>query len=79
VQSWLWYVVLAFLALVVLSPGMLATLPPAKDCDDNARVFFSGQTSFAAVFVHSILIVLVLGGIWAGGRALQIPKPAFFM
>jgi len=78
VKSWLWYVVLTFLAIIVLSPGMMLTLPPAKDCDDNARIAFSGQTSFIAVLVHAIVLMLVLGAIWWGGRTLGIPKPIVF-
>ena len=77
-HSWLWYLVLPFMAIVVLSPGMLVTLPPARDCDDNSQVVFSGQTSFVAVFLHAFVIMLALGGIWWGGRTLQIPKPTFF-
>ena len=42
------------LLLFALSPGVLLTLPPGK-----GGVFRSGQTSFAAAFVHALLVVVI--------------------
>lgn len=39
---------------VILSPGMLLTLPPG-----SSGVFTSGQTSLAAVVTHSLVFALV--------------------
>ena len=39
---------------VLLSPGVLLTLPPL-----SRGVFMSGQTSFAAVLVHAVVFVIV--------------------
>ena len=38
----------------VLSPGVLLTLPPG-----SKGIFFSGQTSLVAAFVHALVFILV--------------------
>ena len=48
----LWLPVLLF---VVLSPGLLLTLPPV-----GPKVFFSGKTSVAAVLVHAVVFAVAL-------------------
>ena len=47
----LWLLTLLF---VLLSPGVLLTLPPGR-----RGVFMSGQTSMAAVLVHALVFFLV--------------------
>jgi len=42
------------LLLFVLSPGVLLTLPPGK-----GGIFRSGQTSYAAAFIHALLVVVI--------------------
>lgn len=42
------------LLLFALSPGVLLTLPPGK-----GGIFRSGQTSYAAAFVHALLVVVI--------------------
>lgn len=46
---------LATLLFVVLSPGVLLTLPPG-----SKGVFMSSQTSLLAVLVHAVVFYLVL-------------------
>ena len=43
------------LLFVLLSPGVLLTLPPL-----NRGVFMSGQTSLVAAVVHAVVFALVL-------------------
>ena len=45
---------LLFVLFVLLSPGVLLTLPPL-----SRGVFMSGQTSFATVIVHAIVFCAV--------------------
>lgn len=75
VQSWLYYGGLPILAFIVLSPGMLITLPPSKDCNDNASFWFSGQTSFWAAALQAFLFFGVLVAIFKGGKALKLARP----
>jgi hypothetical protein len=42
------------LLFVLLSPGVLLTLPPG-----GRGIFMSGQTSLVAVIVHALVFVLV--------------------
>ena len=43
------------LLLILLSPGVLLTIPPG-----TKGLFFSGETSFIATVVHAIVFTLVL-------------------
>ena len=43
------------LLFILLSPGLLLTLPPVKNA-----IFFSGKTSILAVFVHALVFAAVL-------------------
>ena len=52
----LWLKVLLF---VLLSPGLIVTLPPV-----GTKVFFSGKTSVTAVLVHAAIFALALHCIW---------------
>jgi hypothetical protein len=45
----------AVVLFIVLSPGLLLTLPPV-----GRKVFMSGQTSYAAIFVHALVFYFVL-------------------
>ncbi len=45
----------AVVLFIVLSPGLLLTLPPV-----GKKVFMSGQTSYAAIFVHALVFYFVL-------------------
>lgn len=46
---------LATLLFVVLSPGILLTLPPV-----GSKIFMSGKTSMIAVLVHAVVFYLIL-------------------
>lgn len=48
------YIVLAIL-FVLLSPGVLLTLPPV-----GKKIFMSGQTSVVSALVHAIVFVGIL-------------------
>jgi hypothetical protein len=48
----MWFIPLLF---VLLSPGLLLTLPPV-----GKKVFMSGQTSTLAILVHALVFTLVL-------------------
>lgn len=48
----MWFLALLF---VLLSPGVLVTLPPV-----GSQIFMSGKTSLIAVLVHAVVFVLVL-------------------
>lgn len=48
------YIVLAIL-FVLLSPGILLTLPPV-----GKKIFMSGQTSIVSALVHAIVFVGIL-------------------
>ena len=45
----------AVLLFILLSPGLLLTLPPV-----GKKIFMSHQTSVAAVLVHALVFYLVL-------------------
>jgi hypothetical protein len=45
----------AVVLFVLLSPGLLLTLPPV-----GKKVFMSGQTSYASVFAHALVFYFVL-------------------
>lgn len=45
----------SMLLFVLLSPGLLLTLPPV-----GRRVFMSGKTSVAAVLVHAVVLMVAL-------------------
>lgn len=75
VKQWLFYGGLPILAFIVLSPGMLMTIPPAKDCDGKAKFWASGQTSFGAVVMHALVFIGVLVATWKLGAALRLPVP----
>lgn len=45
----------ATVLFVLLSPGVLLTLPPV-----GSRVFMSGKTSLLAVLVHAVVFYLLL-------------------
>lgn len=44
-----------FVLFILLSPGVLLTLPPV-----GKKVFMSGQTSVLAVVVHAVVFIVVL-------------------
>lgn len=46
---------LATLLFIVLSPGVLLTLPPV-----GSKILMSGKTSLIAVLVHAVVFYLVL-------------------
>ena len=46
---------LATLLFVILSPGILLTLPPV-----GSKIFMSGKTSLIAVLVHAVIFYLIL-------------------
>ncbi len=48
-------ILLATLLFILLSPGILLTIPPV-----GSKIFRSGKTSFIAVLVHAVLFALIL-------------------
>jgi len=46
---------LATVLFVLLSPGVLLTLPPV-----GSKIFMSGKTSLIAVLVHAVVFYLIL-------------------
>jgi hypothetical protein len=46
---------LATLLFVLLSPGILLTLPPV-----GSKIFMSGKTSLIAVLVHAVVFYVIL-------------------
>jgi hypothetical protein len=52
----MWTTVLLF---VLLSPGLLLTLPP-----NGKQVFLSGKTSFMAVVLHAFIFSLAVSYVW---------------
>ena len=54
------------LLFVVLSPGVLLTLPPV-----GKKVFMSGQTSLTAVLVHAAVFAAAVYGIWQYKKQVQ--------
>jgi len=47
---------LSVILFVLLSPGVLLTLPPV-----GKKIFMSGQTSLIAVAVHAVVFYIALG------------------
>jgi membrane protein implicated in regulation of membrane protease activity len=52
-MKWHHFIVL-FILFIVLSPGMVLTLPPV-----GKKIFFSGVTSKTAVIVHAVVFVIL--------------------
>jgi hypothetical protein len=50
------YSIIAFVLFLLLSPGMLLTIPPVT----ASKVFRTGQTSLWAAMVHAVVYVVVL-------------------
>ena len=61
----LWLKVLLF---VLLSPGLIVTLPPV-----GTKIFFSGKTSVTAVLVHAAIFAVALHCIWKMQEGFQVP------
>jgi hypothetical protein len=51
-------VLVPVILFVLLSPGLLLTIPPLK-----RGLFMSGQTCITAVFVHALVFALVYSGL----------------
>ncbi len=49
-------ILLATILFIVLSPGVLLTLPPVK----GSKIFMSGKTSLVAVLVHAAVFYVAL-------------------
>ena len=62
---------IAVVLFVVLSPGVLLTLPPGVK-----GVFRSGETSFLAVVVHAVVYVVLLQLTNMGVTAFMIKRAA---
>ena len=61
---WAYHIIFSLISVVLfilLSPGMLLTLPPVVSAGNtNIKVFRSGKTSIWAVLAHAVLYVVVL-------------------
>jgi hypothetical protein len=51
--------IVLFVLFIILSPGMVLTLPPV-----GKKIFFSGLTSKTAVVVHAIVFVVLAHLAW---------------
>jgi hypothetical protein len=51
--------IVLFVLFIVLSPGMVLTLPPV-----GKKIFFSGLTSKTAVIVHAVVFVVLAHFAW---------------
>ncbi len=51
--------IVLFVLFIVLSPGMVLTLPPV-----GKKIFFSGLTSKTAVIVHAVVFVILAHLAW---------------
>ena len=51
--------IVLFLLFIILSPGMVLTLPPV-----GKKIFFSGLTSKTAVIVHAVVFVVLAHLSW---------------
>lgn len=60
-----WYALIGAVLFFILSPGVLITVPPKKDCGMFVKAINNGgcATSIAAAAVHAALFGLILGGI----------------
>jgi len=58
---------------ILLSPGVILTLPPV-----GKKVFMSGQTSTAAVFVHGAIFAAVVYGLWKYKKSQDPSKEGFY-
>jgi hypothetical protein len=53
------HLIVFFILFIVLSPGMVLTLPPV-----GKKIFFSGLTSKTAVIVHAVVFVVLAHLSW---------------
>jgi len=53
------HLIVLFVLFIVLSPGMVLTLPPV-----GKKIFFSGLTSKTAVIVHAVIFVILANLSW---------------
>jgi hypothetical protein len=53
------HLIVLFVLFIVLSPGMVLTLPPV-----GKKIFFSGLTSKTAVIVHAVVFVVLAHLSW---------------
>lgn len=58
------YALIAAGLFIALSPGVLVTLPPSKDCNAFGQIYSNKAcaTSIVAVLVHSLVFLLAFGG-----------------
>lgn len=54
------YLLVPALLFLLLSPGMLLTLPPVKVGGAQGKIWASGQTSWEAAAVHSVVFLLLI-------------------
>ncbi len=59
-----WYPVIGLVLFFILSPGILVTLPPKKDCGMWMQTINGNggcATSLVAVAVHALVFVVLFG------------------
>lgn len=60
------YALIAAALFIVLSPGVLVTLPPTKDCGAFGQIYKAENrkcaTSIVAVLVHGIVFLVAFAG-----------------
>ena len=76
-QSWFVYAVLPILAFIILSPGLVFSLPPVTYCDDHSKtgVIATKRVTALTTFVHSLAFITLLALIFALGSSLHLTHP----
>jgi hypothetical protein len=68
VRNWLWYIITPLVVMYTLTPGLLISIPPARECNTNDLTWAKPKrvTPYNAL-VHVILIWLILIAIFYWG------------
>lgn len=77
VRSVIWYFGWPLFFFIILAPGFLISLPPARDCDDGViKPIAPERTTVANVFLHAfIFLALIIIMYWYGATKLGIYFP----
>lgn len=74
--SVIWYFGWPLFFFIVLAPGFLLSLPPARDCDDGVkRVIAPERTTVANVFVHAAVFLIMIIIMFVIGSSIGIYFP----
>lgn len=75
-RSLMWYFFIPFFLFVVLSPGLIISLPPVKDCDDRiSKALAPGRVTFYNTIVHAVVFIVLVFGIYLFGSRNNIAFP----